>query len=221
MEVVPVPQEQSGKLVNRPVWLNFLAPGSDSPTDEPRHRKLRMLLGGLGLQSIPRFQILVPVFVFGLQRGNLRIAMLPQNIREPAGGLDSGGIVIQAKDGFPQIWIFLQHPQHSMFRRTTESHIAVLLPAVRVQGEKGKQIDGGLEYIEAVAGTDPVETAPGITALYVAPVAFALGIEPPLVGMTGNAAFIESDEHGVVIHLCLIYGQFPALIDQSLLCESA
>ena len=221
MEVVPVPQEQSGKLVNRPVWLNFLAPGSDSPTDEPRHRKLRMLLGGLGLQSIPRFQILVPVFVFGLQRGNLRIAMLPQNIREPAGGLDSGGIVIQAKDGFPQIWIFLQHPQHSMFRRTTESHIAVLLPAVRVQGEKGKQIDGGLEYIEAVAGTDPVETAPGITALYVAPVAFALGIEPPLVGMTGNAAFIESYEHGVVIHLCLIYGQFPALIDQSLLCESA
>ena len=97
----------------------------------------------------------------------------------------------------------------------------MLLPAVRVQGEKGKQIDGGLEYIETVAGTDPVETAPGITALYVAPVAFALGIEPPLVGMTGNAAFIESDEHGVVIHLCLIYGQFPALIDQSLLCESA
>ena len=48
-----------------------------------------------------------------------------------------------------------------------------------------------------------------------------IDIEPPLVGMTGNAAFIESDEHGVVIHLCLIYGQFPALIDQSLLCESA
>ena len=87
MEVVPVPQEQSGKLVNRPVWLNFLAPGSDSPTDEPRHRKLRMLLGGLGLQSIPRFQILVPVFVFGLQRGNLRIAMLPQNIRRPAASI--------------------------------------------------------------------------------------------------------------------------------------
>ena len=125
--------------------------------------------------------------------------------------------MIQAKDGFPQIWIFLQHPQHSLFRRTTESHIAVLLPAVRVQGEKGKQIDGGLEYIETVAGTDPVETAPGITALYVAPVAFALGIEPPLVGMTGNAAFIESYEHGVVIHLCLIFGQFPAFINQPLL----
>ena len=93
----------------------------------------------------------------------------------------------------------------------------MLLPAVRVQGEKGKQIDGGLEYIEAVAGTDPVETAPGITALYVAPVAFALGIEPPLVGMTGNAAFIESYEHGVVIHLCLIFGQFPAFINQPLL----
>ena len=60
-------------------WLNFLAPGSDSPADEPRHRKLRMLLGGLGLQSMPRFQILIPVFVFGLQRGNLRIAMLLEN----------------------------------------------------------------------------------------------------------------------------------------------
>ena len=29
----------------------------------------------------------------------------------------------------------------------------MLLPAVRVQGEKGKQIDGGLEYIETVAGS--------------------------------------------------------------------
>ena len=221
MKVVPVLQEQAGDLISRPVRLNFLAPGPDSLADEVCRHKLRMLLGGLCLQSMPCFQILVPVFVFGLQRGNLRIAMLPQNIREPADGLNSGSVVVQAEDGFPQIWIFLQHPQHGMFRRTTESHIAVLLPAVRVQGEKGKQIDGGLEYIEAVAGTDPVETAPRITALYVAPVAFALGIEPPLVGMTGNAAFIESDEHGVVIHLCLIYGQFPALIDQSLLCESA
>ena len=52
--------------------------------------------------------------------------MLPQNIREPADGLNSGSVVVQAEDGFPQIWIFLQHPQHGMFRRTTESHIAVL-----------------------------------------------------------------------------------------------
>ena len=79
MEVVPVPQGQSGELLIRPIRLNFLAPGSDSPADEPRHRKLRMLLGGLGLQSMPRFQILIPVFVFGLQRGNLRIAMLSEN----------------------------------------------------------------------------------------------------------------------------------------------
>ena len=38
-----------------------------------------MILGGLGLQSMPRFQILIPVFIFGLQRGNLRIAMLSEN----------------------------------------------------------------------------------------------------------------------------------------------
>lgn len=79
MEVVPVPQEQSGELINRPIRPNFLAPGSDSPADKPRHRKLRMILGGLGLQSMPRFQILIPVFIFGLQRGNLRIAMLSEN----------------------------------------------------------------------------------------------------------------------------------------------
>ena len=60
----------------------------------------------------------------------------------------------------------------------------------------------------------------GDTALYVAPVALALGVEATLVGMTGNAVFIESDEHGVMILLCLIPGQFPAFIDQSLLCES-
>ena len=68
VKVIPVLAEQTGDLINRPVRLNFLAPGSDSPADEPRHRKLRMLLGGLGLQSMPRFQILIPVFIFGLQR---------------------------------------------------------------------------------------------------------------------------------------------------------
>ena len=35
----------------------------------------------------------------------------------------------------------------------------------------------------------------------------ALSVESTLVGMTGNAVFIESDEHGVVILLCLIFGQ--------------
>ena len=51
----------------------------------------------------------------------------------------------------------------------------MLLPAVRVQGEKGKQIDGGLEYIETVAGTDPVETAPPIPVFAIAiPVNFLL-----------------------------------------------
>ena len=107
-----------------------------------------------------------------------------------------------------------------MFRRAAEGRVAVPLPVLRVQGQKGQQVDGGLKYIEAVAGPGPVETAPGITALYVAPVALALGVEAPLVGVTGSAVFIESNEHSVVVLLCLVFGWLPALIDQPLLRES-
>ena len=142
MKVVPVLQEQAGDLISRPVRLNFLAPGPDSLADEVCRHKLRMLLGGLCLQSMPCFQILVPVFVFRIAAGQFENSHAPAEHPRPADGLNSGSVVVQAEDGFPQIWIFLQHPQHGMFRRTTESHIAVLLPAVRVQGEKGKQIDG-------------------------------------------------------------------------------
>ena len=104
-----------------------------------------------------------------------------------------------------------------MFRCPAEGRIAVPLPVLRVQGQKGKQVDRGFEYIETVAGSSPVKTAPGIAALHIAPVTFALSVESTLVGMTGNAVFIESDEHGVVILLCLIFGQFPAFINQPLL----
>lgn len=79
MKVVSVLLEQIGDLIDRPVRLGLLALGPDPPADRTRRHNLRVLLGWLGLQSMPRFQILIPVFIFGLQRGNLRIAMLSEN----------------------------------------------------------------------------------------------------------------------------------------------
>ena len=37
--------------------------------------------------------------------------------------------------------------------------------------------------------------------------------------MTGNAVFIESDEHGVVVFLCPVSGSFTALVDELLAHE--
>ena len=55
VKVIPVLAEQTGDLINRPVRLNFLAPGSDPPANGARRYKLRVLLGGLGLQSMSCF----------------------------------------------------------------------------------------------------------------------------------------------------------------------
>ena len=60
-----------------------------------------------------------------------------------------------------------------------------------------------------------MEAVPWITALDVAAIAFAERIDAPLVPVTGNAVFIISDEHGVVVDLRFIYGWLRALKDES------
>ena len=58
-----------------------------------------------------------------------------------------------------------------------------------------------------------------VAALNVAAIALPHGIQPALMPMTGNAVFIESDEHGVVIFLCPIPGSFTAFVDELLAHE--
>ena len=99
------------------------------------------------------------------------------------------------------------------------SHIVMLLPAFRVEGDIGEQIDGGFEYIERVISAEIMKAVLRVTPFDVAAVAFADGIQSALVSMTRNAVFIESDEHGVVIFLCPILGFLAAFVDELLANE--
>lgn len=127
--------------------------------------------------------------------------------------------MIQAENNLLQLWILFQHPEHGVFRCTTERHIAVLLPVLWVQSKKSQQINRCFEHIEPVTGPSPVKAVSGIASFYIATVALALRIDASFVGVAGNAMFIDSDEYGIMILLGLILGQFPAFIDQPFLGE--
>lgn len=63
------------------------------------------------------------------------------------------------------------------------------------------------------------KAVPRVAALNVAAIALPHGIQPALMPMTGNAVFIESDEHGVVVFLCPVHGFFTAFVDEFLAHE--
>ena len=163
-----------------------------------------MFLRALRLQSASSFHILIPVLMDGLEDRRFSIAPFGQNLLQAARGLDARRVMVQAEDGTPDPRRLLQHPQHRLFSHAAQSHIAVPLPVLWVQCQKGEQVDGRLEYIEPVAGPVPVETVPGIAALHIDAEGLAHAAGAPLVGMTDNAVLIFPNEHGVVIFLVLI-----------------
>ena len=60
---------------------------------------------------------------------------------------------------------------------------------------------------------------PRVAALNVAAIALPHGIQPTLMPVMGNAVFIESDEHGVVVFFCPVPGFFTAFVDELLAHE--
>ena len=95
----------------------------------------------------------------------------------------------------------------------------MLLPSLREKGDVREQVDRGLEDIERVITAEIVKAVLRVAALNVAAIALPHGIQPTLMPMTGNAVFIESDEHGVVVFLCPVPGSFTAFVDELLAHE--
>ena len=113
-----------------------------------------------------------------------------------------------------------QHLQHGDGGCPAAGHIVMLLPPIREKGDVGEQVDRGLEDIERVIAAKIVKAVLRVAALNVAAIALSHGIQPALMPVTGNAVFIESDEHGVVIFLCPVLGFFTAFVDEFLARES-
>ena len=78
------------------------------------------------------------------------------------------------------------------------------VPAFRVHGDVGKQVDGGLEHIQPFTFAHPVKAVRRITALHIDAEGFALAVGAALVGMAGDAVFIVPDKYGVVVGDVLI-----------------
>lgn len=95
----------------------------------------------------------------------------------------------------------------------------MLLPPLREEGDVREQVNRGLKDIERVITAKIVKAVPRVAALNVAAIALPHGIQPALMPMTGNAVFIESDEHGVVVFLCPVPGSFTAFVDELLAHE--
>ena len=92
----------------------------------------------------------------------------------------------------------------------------MLLPPIREKGEVGEQVNRSLEGIERVIAAEIVKAVLWVAALNVAAIALPHGVQPALMPVTGNAVFIESDEHGVVVFLCPVLGVFTAFVDELL-----
>ena len=43
-----------------------------------------------------------------------------------------------------------------------------------------------------------------------------MGVDPAFMGMTRDAVFVESDEHGVMVFLGVVFGFFAAFVNEPL-----
>ena len=111
------------------------------------------------------------------------------------GCLDPRFIIVQTQRYSPQYGGLIQHPQQRIVGHTAEGNIAVLLPVLRMQSDKRQHINGCLKRIQVVTAPAAMETVPGVTSGHIPFEAFAKGIEPALVRMTGGAGVIRTQEN--------------------------
>ena len=143
-------------------------------------------------------QIIVPVFALRHEPNRREVLVFQQFCHTRAGGMTCL-VVVEAEVHLCHLWELPQGLHQRDGRYSAAAHIVVSLPIFRVQGDVGEQVDGSLKDIERVIPAEAVEAMLGVTALDIAPIALAYGVQATLVPMTGNAVFIDSDKHGVVV----------------------
>ena len=102
-----------------------------------------------------------------------------------------------------------QNPPYRFIAGAAAGHIAVLLPVLRMQGDIGEKVDRGLKYIQVPIRPRVVKAVSRVTARHVEFEGLALAVGAALLRVTGNAVFVCSDEHGVVIFRILIERSRP------------
>ena len=102
-------------------------------------------------------QVVVPVLLLWAEPLCGTSALLRKLFRQPFAGGVACLVVIQAEEHLVQIRLLFKPLEQCLAGYPAEGHIAVPLPALRVQRDIGEQVDGGFEHIELPAGSHPVE----------------------------------------------------------------
>ena len=139
-------------------------------------------------------QIIIPILVCGNEPFH-RVPLCQLFLHAPAGQMASL-VIVEAEQDRIDLRLPLQQLQHRLNGGAAAGHIAVALPALRMERDVGEHIDGSFEHIEAPICADVVEAVAGIAALHIEPEGFAEAVGAALVGMAGDAVFIRT---------CLLY----------------
>ena len=148
--------------------------------------------------GLPQHQIVVPVLMHREQDTAAVPCSLQFFLKAPGSCL-SGLVVIQAEHHIPEAGVLLQHPMYGLAAGATQGHVAVLLPVLRVQRQKGQHVNRGLEHIEQGVLSHVVEAILGPAALHVDLERFALAVGAPLVGVAGDALLVRAHKDAVVV----------------------
>ena len=102
-------------------------------------------------------QFVIPILERGEFSGHSDVPFPQQFTGDPAGGVVPSFVTVQAQGDFLQLGLRFQQVVNGGCAHPAQGHIAMILPPLRVQGDIGEQVDGGLKGIEFSAGTWPVE----------------------------------------------------------------
>ena len=108
-------------------------------------------------------------------------------------------VVLQTEQHIVEMSTLLQYPVHGLAAGAAQGHIAVLLPALRVQLQKGQHVDRRLEDIEDAVLARVVEAVLGLlpSTLTLKDLPWLLVL--PLVDVVGDAVLVRAHKGPVMV----------------------
>ncbi len=162
-----------------------------------------MRLRRLGVNSVFRFQYLVPILASGRELPNLflRIPPCQKQVFEFATGFNARRIGIQTEIDFFDILIFLQELQHGFGRKPVQRDIVLFRPIFRIECRVGHHINCGFKYAAA-----PAEAIAAVRAGYCHTESLHAAHGRLCACGFGVPVFVCPDKNNVIV--------FPFLIEQ-------
>ena len=82
---------------------------------------------------------------------------------------------------------------------TAAGHIAVGCPILRIHGDEGEHVDGGLKHVEVPVASQVVKAVSGVAALHILTEGFPVAAGAAFVGVPGDALRVRPHKDTVVV----------------------